>query len=136
MKHIKHIICSLVIMFSISVFAQSGDLDFTLQSNSIEMDGDSNPIASIMTKLGNQFVWKQQNGENEFNTTYNIAYKIENWEQSSSTGTIEYTLEANGFESTLTITGDTNGILATLSSTESNGQIETLSFNISLITYN
>lgn len=137
MQNIKHlIVCSLLLMFSVSVFAQSEDLNFTLQSNSIEIDGDLIDIASILKKEGNQFIWTQQIGGNDAISTYNITDKIENWDKDNSVGSIEYSLETNGYQSTLSISGDTNGVLVTLSSTTSNGQIETLAFNISTITYN
>jgi len=137
MQYIKHIIvlCS-IIMFATSASAQSTDLNFSLQSSSIQMDGESTPIGSIMTKEGNQFVWSQQIGENESVSTYNIVNKLENWDKNNSSGSIEYTLEINEFESVLTITGDDSSVSVTLSSINANGQIETLSFNISNVTYN
>lgn len=137
MQNIKHIIvCSLLLMFGASVFAQTEDLNFTLQSSSIEMDGDSTNIESILKKEGNQFVWTQQIGENESISTYTIIDSTENWDIDNSTGTIEYTLEINGYQNTLSISGDSNGVSVALSSATSNGQIETLVFNISTVSYN
>ncbi len=137
MQYIKHIIiCSMLLMFSTTALGQSETLNFTLESNSVELDGDNIALESNLVKTGDQFVWSQENSGNAISTTYVITNKVENWNTETSTGSIEYTLENNGYQSTLTINGTSNGVSAILSSVTSNGQTENLVFNISTTTYN
>ena len=137
MQNIKHLLTgSLLILLSLSAFSQSQSLNFTIQSNSVEIDGDIIEMQSNMVKLDNELVWTQQLDGNELKTTYTITNETENWNKGNSQGEVVYALEINGYQNTLTITGDSNGVSAILSTVKSNGQNENYVFNISTITYN
>lgn len=123
-------------VFSLSVFGQSQSLKFTLQSNDIEIEGSKTGVKSTIIKQGNQLFWTQHIDDREMTSTYKIKEKNENWNKENSQGELEYVLDENGYQSTLTISGDSNGISIILSSVESNGQKEDFVFKINTITYN
>ncbi len=137
MQHIKHkLILSLMLLLSLSVFSQSQSLNFSFQSDTIEIDGDIIDLDSTIKKQGNQLIWTQYVGDKERISTSKIITKNENWNKTNNLGEIVYSLEENGYQSTLTISGDSNGITVTFSLVTSNGQNENYVFKINTVTYN
>lgn len=136
MKTIHNITIALAFLLSLSsVKGHSQDLDYTLQSDTLNIGDDAIPSTSSLVKHGNAFTWTQYQIGNESVTVFVVNSSTGQWDAESSIGNITYALNIGGHESSLTLTGDGSGLSAQLVFDSASSQPEIYTFNITAITY-
>lgn len=135
MKHIFYITV-LFLFFSITnLNAQTSAINFTLSSETVNALGHDTAISSTITKTENSLVWTQNTDDNTDTTSFTITGTSGNWDQSTSLGSVTYTMDIEGYQSELTLIGQESGISAILRFIITETQEEQYTFNIETISY-
>lgn len=136
MKSIFKGITVILVVFSFSqLHSQTETLNFTINSETVQVSGQDISISSTLTKNENTLVWTQSNNENSDTTTFTIINITGNWDQSTSLGTVTYTLDIEGSQNELTLIGQESGTTATLTFMMTETQEGKYIFNIDTISY-
>jgi hypothetical protein len=115
MKHIIKSIIVLILVFSFSQSnAQTNNIDFTLTSESVNTSGQDLATSSTIRKIGNSLVWVQNRNGFSDTTNFTITGTSGNWNESSSLGELTYGLVTEEYQCELILSGQNNGLSATL----------------------
>ncbi|MCL6293890.1 hypothetical protein [Jejuia spongiicola] len=136
MNHIYKIISFLLIVLSsTSLIAQNSTIDYTITFDKVKIEGQDISVSSTIIKNNNTIVWNQSNNGAFDSSTYTITNTTENWDHSTSTGSISYTMTYEGHQVDLTILGEASGMSAILTFKESDTEQDIYTFKINNISY-
>lgn len=136
MKNIFKSITVLVLVLSVSnLNAQTGEMNFTLSSTSINVSGQNIAISSTITKTGNTLVWTQSADDSVDTTSFTITSKTGNWNQDTSLGSVIYSMIKENKQVNLTLLSQETGITATLTFNTADNKVGNYTFNINTISY-
>ena len=130
-------ILSIILMLSfLYSTAQTTNVDFTLTSNQAHISGQDISITSTIEKNGHTITWTQtNNGKTDTATFTIVGIPQNNWEASSSTGTITYEMNTDGYRCDLFLKGTTLNRYATLTFHLNETEREIYTFYINNISY-
>ena len=136
MKTIYELFAIIILMLLTNrINAQSTELSYTLNSNSISFMGQNIVVSSTLAKSGNTFIWNQQADDDVESLSFNILNTSEEWNQETSTGSNTYTMTLDNLQAVLVLTGSNSGLNAVLTLTANISEVETYIFNINSISY-
>ncbi len=136
MKHIfKSIIVALLVFSASNLNAQTDTLNFTLNSETVNTSDEDFFISSTFTKTENTLVWTQNTEDNIDTTSFIITSTSGNWNQSTSLGSVIYTLDSEGYQCELILTGLESGISAIIAFITETEQQDQYTFIIDTISY-
>jgi hypothetical protein len=136
MKYIFKYLIVLAFVFSgTNIIAQNDAMNFTISSNAVRTAGQDISVSSTITKTDNTLVWTQNNAGNIDVSNFSIISTDGNWDESTSLGSITYTMAIEGYQSELTLIGQESGITATLTFKITETEGEDYFFNIDTISY-
>ena len=135
MKNIFYITVLLLVFSTSNLTAQTSSLNFTLISENVNALGHDTAISSTITKTENSLIWTQNTDDNTDTTSFTITGTSGNWNQSTSLGSITYTMDIEGYQSELTLIGQESGITAILKLFIPEAEDEEYIFNIDTISY-
>lgn len=136
MKNIFKSITALLLFFGVcQINAQTNVIDFTLNSENINISGQNFAITSTITKTENSLVWTQYANNNTDATNFTITGTTGNWDQATSSGLLTYSLIIDNYSADLTLSGQETGLTATLMLNATADSVESYTFNIDTITY-
>lgn len=99
-------------------FAQSSGPDYTLESGTISLLGESVPIFSTISKAGNTIAWQQLVQDNESTALFNIGNTSGDWDPNTNTGTLAHQISSEGLYGLLTLKSTDNGLIVILAITD------------------
>jgi hypothetical protein len=117
-------------------FSQNETINYTLTSEVVNVSGVNTAMTSTILKSGSNLTWNQINSEGVETTHFNITGIIENWNQTTNSGTINYQMDTDGYQTLFSLVlQESEVITATLTFIISETQQEIYIFNIDTITY-
>lgn len=135
MKYIYNSIIIIALLSNMTSPAQSNNLDFTLESDSVDIAGQQMPLTSTIAKANNNIVWTQIVNGNTNVTSFNISGTTGDWDAQTSLGNIIYKIDTDGQQIELQILGLQTSISATLSVKKHDNSNETYVFNVNSMSY-
>jgi len=136
MKQIFKALIIMLLMFNNALLqAQASEMNFTLNSESLNISGEDMAMSSTITKTGNSLVWTQNNNSTPFISTFTITGTSGNWDETTASGNITYNMTFDTYQCTLTLSGEQTDMTAILSIKVSNEKEEHYTFNINAISY-
>lgn len=133
--HVIVILCTFL-SFSNLALAQNNTPLFTLECNTVFTQGQERDISSSLSITNTTLSWKQTNAEIVDTNIFSIDNISGAWDTNNSTGDINYQLNSEGYLAQLNVTGNSEGITATLILTISEVQQEEYLFSVQNIIYN
>ena len=120
----------LFVLFSVN----STSSTFTLNCSNATVDNVSSNVFSIIDIQENAIVWTQQT-TTATAMSFDISSSTGSWDESTSTGQMNYTLTQDGYQADFSVTGTSSGITAAFVFHITDSQQETYSFTVNSITY-
>lgn len=105
-----------------TITAQSSNMDYVLQSQTVSISGVNSPIVSTLNKSNNQIVWLQQFENNESTTVFDISSTSGEWDPNTNTGSLSHTVYMEGVQGVFTLNSTASGIIVSLNITEDETQ--------------
>ncbi len=133
MKHMIKGALFLLLLMSFEMNAQTGNTDFTLHSELVQVNGYDTAISSSIKRTGNVIRWTQHAADQDHHLDFVISDSSGDWDITTDIGMVTYDLMVNGLPFSLSLTGQTTGISATLTQ-PSNTQATQYIFIIDSIT--
>jgi len=99
-------------------FAQSSGPDYTLESGTISLLGESVPIFSTISKAGTTVAWQQLVQDNESTALFNIGTTSGDWDPNTNTGTLAHQISSEGLYGLLTLKSTDSGLIVILDITD------------------
>jgi len=99
-------------------FAQSSGPDYTLESGTISLLGESVPIFSTISKAGTTVAWQQLVQDNESTALFNIGTTSGDWDPNTNTGTLAHQISSEGLYGLLTLKSTDSGLMVILDITD------------------
>lgn len=136
MRHLKIIIAFIALGSGLlQLEAQNTGPLLTLISDSIQFSGQDTSVASEISITQSTLEWTQGTGEEAYTETFTVTSVTENWDNTTSQGTITYNLQIDDYQAVFTLTGNTEGITAQMVFYTSSTAQEEYIFTINGITY-
>ena len=120
----------------VAASAQQGSaMDYTASSSTVSLNGQVIAITSVLTKSGDTFTWTQNNTGTPLMLSFSITESSGNWDESTSLGVMTYSLYRDGETVSMTLVGDSTGLLLTMAPKDFESPDQQYIFNIATISY-
>ncbi|WP_298900915.1 hypothetical protein [uncultured Psychroserpens sp.] len=133
------VVCLLCLAATQQTNAQGQNSEYTLQSEHVFSYGEDKQITSTITITESTFNWIQFINDDTAATNFNIVSVSGQWNESTSTGQLNYTLniveDGETYQASFTIEGTSAGLSAELICILSETEQEVYEFSINGITY-
>lgn len=126
---------ALALIGSMNIAAQSNTINFTAEGDTITTNGQTISVTSTLQKDGNTIIWTQTSQATQETVSFNIMNTEGQWDEGTSTGALTYSLSFNENEATLSLTGASGSINATLLVSVSETQQQAFAFSLNTISY-
>lgn len=136
MKYIFKSVILLLLVFSNSQLnAQNNTIDFTLSSENVTISDQGFTVSSLITKTENLLTWTQtKNGFSE-TLSFTVTESSGNWDESTSQGTIIYTMTFEDYQCDLSLSSQGSSLSAILTFSKNGVEEERYTFDVNAITY-
>ncbi len=135
MKYIFKLVLVLTLFNMGWVYGQSTTIDYTLESETVEISGMDVTILSTINKIGNTIEWKQEANGNVSFTNFQINSVSGDWNQNTSTGSLTCVIVIEDYQGFFVLEGTAVHLTASLSLTKNGTEQQQYTFKTNSITY-